>query len=350
LGGEIVAAADDVEVIGRRRSRERSPMFRHVVVCLGILAVGSVRAGEAEKFFSERVKDFGTVPFGQTQVHHFKITNTTDHVVNITGARVSCGCTSTKVQANTLRPGESTYLTASMDTKRFVGFKEVIIFVNFANPYEEVTLAVRANRNDNFSKSAEYLHLGQVRKGAEGTGTMQVTMRNDPGFEIREAASGTDYVKAGARLLRRDRGEVVYEVSATLKPGLDTGTWTTDLVFNTSSPQLPTVRIPLYVDIVAPITATPAAVQFPVVRVGDRKEVNVIVKGDKPFKIVDVKGGDGLVTAKADGSEAKQAHVVHLVFHPSEAGDLARTITVVTDNGAEGKVTIPVRGKAKGDE
>lgn len=325
-------------------------MFRHVLVCLGILAVGSVQAGEAEKFFSERVKDFGTVPFGQTQVHHFRITNTTDHVVNITGARVSCGCTTATLQGNTLRPGESTYLTASMDTKRFIGFKEVIIFVNFANPYEEVTLSVRANRNDNFSKSAEYLHLGQVRKGAEATGTMQVTMRNDASFEIREAASGTDYVKASAKLLRRDRNEVVYEIGATLKPGLDTGTWTTDLVFNTTSAQLPSVRIPLYVDVVAPITATPPSVQFPMVRVGDKKEISVVVKGDKPFKILDVKGGDGLVTAKADGAEAKQAHVLHLVFHPSEAGDLAGTITVVTDNGAEGKVTIPVRGKAKGDE
>lgn len=325
-------------------------MYRHVLICFGVLVVGSVQAGEAEKFFSERVKDFGTVPFGQTQVHHFKITNTTDHTVNITGARVSCGCVSTNLQANSLRPGESTYLTASMDTKRFIGHKEVIVFVNFANPYEEVTLAVRANRNDNFSKSAEYLHLGQVRKGADGTGTMQVTMRNDATFEIREAASGTDYVKPSARLLRRDRGEVVYEINATLKAGLDTGTWTTDLVFNTTSGQLPTIRIPLYVDIVAPITATPAAVQFPTIKVGDKKELSVVVKGDKPFKILDVKGGDGLVSAMADGNEAKQAHVVRLVFQPNEAGDLAKTITVVTDTGAEGKVTIPVRGKAKGDE
>jgi hypothetical protein len=325
-------------------------MFRHVLFCLGILAVGSVQAGEAEKFFSERVKDFGTVPYGQTQIHHFKITNTTDHVVNITGSRVSCGCTSTTVAANTLRPGESTYLTASMDTKRFVGPKEVIIFVNFANPYEEVTLAVRANRNDNFSKSAEALSLGQVRKGGEGTGSMQITMRNDPSFDIRDAVSGTDFVKPATRVVRRDRGEVVFEISATLKPGLDTGSWTTDLVFHTTSSQVPTIRVPLYADVVAAITATPSAVQFPMVKVGDKKELSVVVKGDKPFKILDVKGGDALVTAVADGSESKQAHVVRIVFQPSEAGDLAKTITVVTDNGAESKVTIPVRGKARGEE
>jgi hypothetical protein len=325
-------------------------MARYTLLIIGVLFAGSVRAGEAEKFFSERVKDFGTVPFGPTLVHHFRITNTTTHTVFIASARVSCGCVSASIPVNSLRPGESTYLTANMDTKRFLGPKEVIVYVNFSQPHEEVTLSVRANRNDNFSKSGEAIQIGQVRKGTEGTGTLQVTMRNDPGFELRDALSGTDFVQAGFKLLRRDRSEVVYEVSATLKPGLDTGIWTTDVMFNTTSPVLPTVRIPVLVDVVAPITATPATVQFPAVKVGDRKELSVIVKGDKPFKILDVKGGDDLVKAVADGSEAKPAHILRLVFQPSAAGDLSKTITVVTDGGSENKITIPVRGRGKSDD
>jgi hypothetical protein len=75
--------------------------------------------------------------------------------------------------------------------------------------------------------------------------------------------------------------------------------------------------------------------------------MSVVVKGDKPFRIIDVKGGDDLVTAVADSSEPKQAHIVRLVFKPNAAGELAKTITVVTDNGTAGKVQISVRGKAK---
>ena len=86
------------------------------------------------------------------------------------------------------------------------------------------------------------------------------------------------------------------------------------------------------------------------IKVGDKKELSVVVKGDKPFKILDVKGGDGLVTAVAEGTEAKQAHIVRLVFQPHMAGDLSKTITVVTDNGAESKITIPVRGKARDED
>jgi len=325
-------------------------MARNILIVIVALAAGAtVRAGEAEGFFAERVKDFGTVPFGPTLVHQFKITNTGTQTAQITGARVSCGCVSASVAANTLRPGESTTLTANMDTKRFIGQKEVIVYVSFASPREEVTLAVRANRNDSFSKSAEYISVGQVRKGAEGSGSLQVTMRNDPSFEIRGAASATDFVTATYKLVRKDPGEVVYEVSATLKPGLDVGSWTTDVVFTTSSGILPTVRVPVYVEVVAPITATPAAVQFPMVKVGEEKELTVIVKGDKPFKITDVKG-DGPVAAVADDGQAKAAHTLRIVYKPTAAGDVQKTIVVQTDAGAEGKISIPVRGKAKAAE
>jgi hypothetical protein len=310
-----------------------------------LTATVAVQAGEAEKFFSERVKDFGTVPFGPTLVHQFKITNTTNQVVRINSARVSCGCVSASIPVNVLQPGQSTYLTANMDTKRFVGPKEVIVYVSFGQPFEEVTLAVRANRNDSFSKSSEAIVMGQVRKGAEGAGTMQITMRGDPNFDIRGASSATDYVKAGYKLIKRDRTEVVFELTATLKPGLDVGMWTTDVMFQTSNPSLATVRLPVNVEVIAPITATPALVQFPVTKVGDTKEVNVVVKGDKPFMIVDVKGGDGLVSAVAAKTEMKDTHVVRLVFAPTAPMDLSREIVVVTDGKTE--VTIPVRGKAK---
>jgi hypothetical protein len=206
---------------------------------------------------------------------------------------------------------------------------------------------VRANRNDNFSKTADFISMGRVRRGTAGLGKIQVTMRNDPYFEIRDASSGTEFVKASFKLLRRDRAEVIYEVSADLKPGLDVGAWTTDVMFNTSNASLPTVRIPVVVDVVAPITATPAVVKFPAVKVGDKKEVSVVVKGDKPFRIVEVKGGDGLISAVTDNNEAKQAHIVRLVYQPNTAGEHTKTIIVVTDSGSESKVTIPVTGRAR---
>lgn len=335
-------------------------MLKHCLpILIGLAATAPLSAGEAEKFFSERAKDFGTVPFGPAQVHHFKITNTSNQVVRISGARVSCGCTAASIPVNALKPGESTFLTASMDTKRFTGPKEVIVYVSFSNPRDEVTLSVRANRSDFAApavptpvavlKTAETLMMGKARKGADATGVVQFTVRNEPNFAVLGTASGTDFVTGSVKLLKRDRLEVVYEATASLKPGLDVGLWTTDLTLTTNSPSSPTIRVPVMVEIVASITATPAQIQFPSVKVGDSKELVVVVKGDKPFKIVDVQGGDGLIKAVADGSLSKQAHIVRLVFKPETAGETLKNIVVVTDNGTEGKVTIPVRTTAKMD-
>lgn len=331
-----------------------------LTLVLGLAVVSPLFSGEAEKFFSERAKDFGTVPFGPAQVHKFKITNTTNQVVTITSARVSCGCTQATIPVNTLKPGESTYLTATMDQNRFFGFKEVIIYVLFSNPAEEVTLSVRATRNDNVSKavpakiatvtkSVETLSLGKTSKGTEANGSLILTVKNDPNFQISTATSMTDFVKVAAKQVKRDATEVVYELAATMKPGLDVGTWTTDMVINTNNLNYASIRIPVMVDITAPITVTPSQVQFPTVKVGESKEMVIVVKGDKPFKIVDVQGGDGLIKAVAEGNESKQSHLVRLVFKPNSAGENVKNLVVVTDNGTEGKVTIPVRTTAKMD-
>ena len=133
---------------------------------------------------------------------------------------------------------------------------------------------------------------------------------------------------------------MVYEVAATLKPGLDTGVWTTDVMFTTTSPVLPVVRVPVLVDVVAPITATPATVQFPAVKVGDRKELSVVVKGEKPFKIVDVKGGDDLVKAVADGSEAGYRVREKLAQLPAPSDAVGRTGAIT------GQITMTDRGGA----
>jgi Protein of unknown function (DUF1573) len=325
-------------------------MIRHIAGILLAATFGtSAYAGVAEGFFSERAKDFGVVQYGPILEHKIKITNTTPQIVTITNARVSCGCVAATIPQAVLQPGQSTTVNLTMDTKRFLGQKQVTVYIQFGNPREEVTLLVSANRNDSFTKSGEAISIGQVRKGQSGTSALTVTMRNDASFQIVGANSNTDFVKPEFRQIKRDHAETVYEISATMKPGLDVGVWATDVVFLTSNGTTPTLRFPVYAEVVAPITVTPSTVQFPAVKIGDKKEMSVVVKGDKPFKIVDVTGGDSLISAKAESTDSKLAHIVRLVFQPSAAGDMAKEITVVTDSGSMGKVTIPVRGKAKSE-
>ncbi len=322
--------------------------MRSFVYCTLLLCGLAANAhAEAEKFFSERSKDFGAVTFGQMMVHKFTITNTSNQNVQIDSARVSCGCVSASVAKGFLKPGESTEVTATMDTSRFIGFKQVTVYVGFSSPVrEEVSLVVQATRNDRFSKSSEEFALGKVSFGKEASGKVTVTVRGEPAFQISKAISETDYVKAAATLVKRDNNEVVYELQTTMKGGLDAGTWITNTTFVTNSSATPSFRIPLRVEILsgAP-TATPSEISFDTTKAGEEKTMRVIVKADKPFKITEVRGQANVLKSEYN-KEAKTTHVVNLTYRPQTAGVLDSRVEIQTDSQPT-PIVVPVRGKAE---
>src|SRR5579884_4233425 len=124
-----------------------------MVLLVGLASVGSATAATwADRMFEELSKDFGSVPRGPTLTHVFKVTNYTQHPVNIASVRVSCGCVSAAAYKTFLNPGEETAIIARMDTTRFTGIKSVTIFVQFDRPsFEEVRLWVQANGRDDFN-------------------------------------------------------------------------------------------------------------------------------------------------------------------------------------------------------
>src|SRR5262249_38855322 len=143
------------------RRRGRHVMFRFMlaaVTALGLASTGT--AGWAEGMFDELTKDFGSVPRGPAVSHPFRLTNNTGQQVHIRGVRVSCGCTSASAEDRDVAPGKSTVINATMDTRRFIGFKQVTIYVTFDEPqYDEVRLIVRANGRDDINLSPESFAL-----------------------------------------------------------------------------------------------------------------------------------------------------------------------------------------------
>src|SRR4051812_46539353 len=105
--------------MGTRHATHGDHIMRRTLWSLFALVILSAPAlAGAADYFTEAGKDFGPTPRGPVLVHYFTITNTTDKVVNIGQARVSCGCVSATVMQNVLQPGQSTVVHAAMDTRR----------------------------------------------------------------------------------------------------------------------------------------------------------------------------------------------------------------------------------------
>jgi hypothetical protein len=325
-------------------------MYRHNLALVILLGVASASWAGAESFFEERVHDFGATPRGPTLVHYFRFTNNSKETLTVGNVRVSCGCVTASAPVTQVKPGDSSYIMAQMDSRRFTGAKSVTVYVLFTSPrYEEISLQVQANGRDDFTMYPDTVSFGQVTRGNTPKASVQVTLLGDPNWQVTEVKPDSDYVKPTAKLVKRNGAEVTYEISATLRPDLPVGKWYTDIWLKTSNSSLSKVRVPLTVDVNAALSATPSILQFGDVKVGDSIEQNVLVRGEKAFRIKSVKGSDPLIKVSEINSESKVVHLLRVSFKPSTTGEVTRSVSIVTDDGDEPAVTIPIRGKGISD-
>jgi hypothetical protein len=323
-------------------------MFRYsLVLAVGLCLVSSVSANSwADGLFEELNKDFGSVPRGPMLTHPFRLVNKTKVPVNISGVRVSCGCTTATALKGSLAPGEETVVVAQMDTRRFTGVKTVTIYVTFDRPNtEEVRLWVQANSRDDVSVSPESLAFGMTKRGSGAAATVNVAFMGNSASQILEIASDSNYVVTSIKEVRRQEGDVAYELTARLRPDAPVGKWYTDIWLKTNNGTMPRVRVPLTVEIESALSISPATVTMGEVKVGTEAERKVVIRGVKPFKITDVKGTDDSTKVRDSSSDSKPVHVLTVTLKGAQAGEVNKTFRVITDMKDEAEIEFQAKAQ-----
>lgn len=317
------------------------------------VAVGSgLAVAGPNDLFAEKVKDFGVTPKGPVLVHYFRFTNTTNETLTLGQPRVSCGCTSAAVSKNQVAPGETAAVIAQMDTRRIPTpnvTKAVTVYVPFFGATnEEVSLRVQTVCRDDLMMSPETLAFGTVRKGQGGKVSTKVTFTSDPNWKVTESTSTGGYVGVDAKLDARSGSMVTYEVTATLDKDCPVGNWTADVFLKTSNPAVASLRIPVTVNVTAPLAVNPESVQFGTMTLGSPSEQRVVLRSGTPFKILEVKGADDQLGVKVESKDARPEHVITLSASPKLQGGFTRKVEIVTDNKEQPKIIIPVAAKVTG--
>lgn len=317
------------------------------VVLVGLAAVSPVEAAAwADGMFEELSKYFGSVPRGPTLTHHFRLTNNTGAPVHIAGVRVSCGCTTATAAETYLAPGQSSYILAQMDTRRFMGSKTVTIYVQFDQPrWEEVRLWVQANGRDDVMLTPDTLAFGRVKRATSPTRTVTLTLLGGNAWRVTTAQSESNYVQPVVKLLHQDGGELVYEVGARLRADAPVGKWYTDVWLATDNPALPRIRVPLTVEIESALSVSPAVVLLDQVKAGSEAERKVIVRGVQPFRITGVRGMDAQMSVRDASPERKPIHVLTVTVRTKTPGELQRTFRVLTDLPDESAIEFSARAR-----
>ncbi len=315
-----------------------------LAVAAGLTLIAPAPAGTwAEGMFEELVRDFGVVPRGPTLTHSFKLANNTQQVAQITSVRVSCGCVSATVMSGTLQPGQSTVVLAQMDTRRFTGAKTVTIYVQFTQPeFQEVRLTVSAFGRDDIAIQPDNIAFGAIARGSTPSKSANIVFTGQS-MKLVSVAAESNYVQLSAREVTGNFGEYRYEVTAKLRPDTPVGKWYTDVWLNTNNPASPRIRVPLSVDVEPALNLSPGALTLGTLKPGEKVERRVIVRGSQPFRITAVQGTDEVVQAAPPGSEAKPVHVVTVTVKPSDAGDLNRTLKIITDLSGDATAELPIK-------
>ena len=317
-----------------------------VMICL--FALTGLARGQQEGMFSETVKDFGVVPRGPLMKHYFTVKNTTGQTMTIGNVRVSCGCTSASATVNTIAPGKTGAIYATMDTRRFLGDKTVTIYVQTVAPvFTEYALQVKAHSRSDFQMTPDALNFGRVDHGQGGSTKITVSFFGNPNWKITDSSCKSNYIEPDVKQVKSTPYETTYEISAKLRDDVPVGNWFSEIELTTNLRGAEKLRVPASVQVVSAVSAQPAQLNWQSVKVGEEAEERVVLKGTKPFKVLRVEGAQGRLSVDGIGEEAKAAHVLTFRYTPEKAGVFKGTLKIVTDMDDSPALSLPAMVIAK---
>jgi hypothetical protein len=313
-------------------------MFRPALfaACL-LLFAASTASGQswAEKMFQVRSHDFGDVARGAKAEFRYELTNLYEEDIRITGVRSSCGCTSPRIEKNTLKTHETTAIVAKINTDRFLGKKGATLTVTFDKPYRaQVQLQTRV-----YIRSDVVFYPGSVEVGAVTQGQAvdrQVTVahagRSD--WQILDVVSASPYLSGSVREISRSGGKVRYQLSVQLDENAPVGYVHEHLVLKTNDYNRKQVPILVQGRIEPSVVVSPSTLFMGNVESGQTVTKNIVLRGATPFRVLSVEctNGSFRVAVPESSAEPKTIHVIPVTFvGGSASGRLDQMIHVETD-------------------
>lgn len=303
-------------------------------LCL-MASPGATAQEWARKMFKVTSHDFGTVARGAKAEFAFELTNLYEEDIHISSVSSSCGCTTASVTQRTLKTWEKSHVVATYNTHSFLGSKSATISVIIDQPfYAEVQLSVTGNIRGDVVFQPGKIDFGSIGEGEGAVSQVRVSYAGRPDWQITDVRSTNGNLGVELKEVTRLDGRVDYDMIVRLSESTAAGYLRDELtlVTNDHSAQ----RIPLLVEgrVRSAVTVSPASLFLGVLTPGQQVTKTLVVRGQKPFKVVDICCDDECFKFKAT-SDAKALHVIPVTFTAGHhGGKVAEAIQIKTDLGA----------------
>lgn len=287
-----------------------------------------------EAFAQAAFHDFGTVARAAKAEHTFEMVNPFKETVHIASVRASCGCSTPTILKDTLKTWEKGGINVKYNTRTFTGRKRATITVVIDRPFfAEVQLQVKGYIRSDVVFHPGVVQFDSVDEGSKAQTTVAVSYAGRSDWQILDVQSGNTNFEVELDETRRSGGRVDYKLLVTAKKTMPAGYFNDQLVLVTNDVRATKVPLQVQGNVIPGLTVSPASLFLGVVKPGEQVTKTLIVKGKSPFKITKVSCEDGCFEFKPS-SEAKNLHLVPVVFTPEKPGKVAQRIQIETDLGS----------------
>jgi len=206
----------------------------------------------------QKVHDFGDIKQGEIVKASFLISNSGGDLLRIEDVRASCGCTAGKPDKTELKPGESTKLEVTFNSKGRRGIQQQRVTVNTNDPdNREMILTIKCNvvLPQESKSSGPHLefnqtqhNFGKVQEGQVYSHSFQFSNTGTETLQIKDVKSSCGCAVASISSKELKPGE-----SASLKVELDTskrkGRMSRTLTVISNDPEDPNKVLTLYAEV-----------------------------------------------------------------------------------------------------
>ena len=335
-----------------------------VVVALGLtagaVAQQSGAAAGPKLSLVDPVKDFGTVPKGDTIEYDFGVFNAGSADLEILSVQPACGCTVAEFD-KVIKPGQTGKIHAVVDTTTFTGpiAKTIAVQTNDPNtPMAQLTM--RANVKPFVQAYPNgflryMLQLGQADKQS----TILVTEDEEP-FEILSIESPADYIKVdyekvpvAERAQSGLAGQEQYRINVTVGgPEAKVGPISEKVKITTNSKHQPEFLLSVTGLIRPAYVVNPSVLNFGEVTFGEPAATRTVTVGSTnrssdAFQVTRVESSNPGIVAEAKPAGNGAFEVTVRLAQPGKAGAFDSNIKIYTNDQYNPVYTLPVRGNIK---
>jgi hypothetical protein len=307
-----------------------------IVICIAALSLGSPSVAQewAQEMFEKTDHDFGSVARSAKAEFEFRLTNLYADDVHIAAVYSSCGCTTPRVEKDTIKAYEKGAIVAHVNSDRFLGQNSATITVVFDKPeHAEVQLHIRVFIHGDVVLDPSSVMFGVLDQGSEAKKTVSLAYAGRSDWGITEVRSSCPHLSGKAVEAGRAGGRVSYALTARLAKTAPPGPIREHLILITND--LQAVHIPVLVEgeVAAPVSASPATLFFGVVAPGQTVTKSVVVRSKKPFHITAITAECPCLEARTPVEEQpKSLYIIPVTFTArQEPGKIAKSIRVKTD-------------------